>query len=86
MKLRLNYKGWCQRYVTCLCKDCKSYDDHLVEYHDLPKAQERTKAEKSQTKKQFISVVNVVQNIQPEFFEAAYCHKAFGNCVQLRYL
>ena len=45
----------------------KSYDDHLVEYHDLPKAQERTKAEKSQTKKHFISVVNVMQNIQLEF-------------------
>ena len=44
VKLKLNYKGWCQKYVTCFCKDCNflgsstNYDEHLEELHNIPKS------------------------------------------------
>ena len=92
MKLRLNYKGWCQRYVTCLCKDCnflgssKSYDDYLVEYHDLPKSSRKNKSRKVSNKEtiyqcgkcdaEYTTRVSLKQHIAIKHLES----------VQLRYL
>ena len=88
MKLRLNYKGWCQRYVTCFCKDCnflgssKSYDDHLVEYHDLPKSSRKNKSRKVSNKEtiyqcgkcdaEYTTRVSLKQHIAIKHLETVY--------------
>eukprot|EP00092_Neocalanus_flemingeri_P019794 GFUD01021438.1.p1 GENE.GFUD01021438.1~~GFUD01021438.1.p1 ORF type:complete len:790 (-),score=107.30 GFUD01021438.1:132-2342(-) len=53
MELKFNYKEWCQRYVTCFCRDCnfrgssKDYDEHVEETHELPKVSKKLRKSKS---------------------------------------